>query len=249
MPVTPTFQGAVVRRAKHQEFRYSETFYPAGTELPAHSHSHWYLCFVRRGCYEENVDGQRRFCQPFTVAVHPAGETHSERFLQSPTYSFNVEGPGEWQHPAAVLGGDTARVAAELYRAFRSRNRECLQSLSWELLAQLDGSEPLRREPSWLRVAREYLQDHSQQSCELSDAAQAAGVKPTHLATAFRRVHGCTAGDYLRRIRVQRACQQLARQSSLADVALSCGFYDQSHFTRTFHEIMGLTPAAYRELL
>ncbi|MBI4902442.1 MAG: helix-turn-helix transcriptional regulator [Acidobacteria bacterium] len=239
-----------MRRAQSGEFRFSETYYPPGAQLPAHSHHHWYLCFVRRGCYEETFDGCKRFCQPWTVAAHPAGETHSERFLGSPTYSFNVEGPGEWHRPAVVLGGEAARIAAELYQAFTEDNREALESLSLELLAEMQGSaEPLRSEPSWLRMARECIEDMLPQSMQLSGVATMVGVKPAHLATAFRRVHGCTAGDYLRRLRVEQACRLLAQKGQLAEIALDCGFCDQSHFTRTFHQMIGVTPAAYRNML
>ncbi len=244
------FQGSVVRRVEAGAFRFSETYYPAGAFLPAHSHNRWYLCFVRRGCYEETFDGRTRFCQPFTVAGHPAGETHSERFRDTPTYSFNLEGPGDLRRPTVLLGGEPAQLAAELYQAFSNGNRESLESLSWELLALTESTgKPLRGEPAWLTIARQYIEDLLPQSLQLAAIAAMVQVKPAHLATAFRRVHGCTAGEYLLRLRIERACRQLAHNTSLADIALDCGFCDQSHLTRTFRQRMGVTPAAYRAML
>lgn len=245
----PEFRGTVIRRAQTGEFRYSETYYPPGARISAHSHTHWYLCFVRRGCYEEIFDGRKRFCQPWTVAAHPAGETHSEHFLGSPTYSFNVEGPGEWNRPTVFLGGSAGHIAGELYTAFQSAHSDAMQSLSWELMDAMRSPQQLRPEPTWLRMAREYMEDLLPESPQLTGIAAMIGVTPAHLATAFRRAHGCTAGDYLRKRRVERACRLLTQKLPLATVAADCGFCDQSHFTRTFLQVMGVTPAAYRKML
>jgi AraC family transcriptional regulator len=70
-----------------------------------------------------------------------------------------------------------------------------------------------------------------------------------HLAKAFRRIEGQTAGEYLQRLRVRAACDRLRNSDdSLANLAADYGFADQSHFTRTFRKIVGVTPAAFRNV-
>jgi len=71
-------------------------------------------------------------------------------------------------------------------------------------------------------------------------------VHPVHLAAAFRRHFGCTPGAYLRRARVERAAAMLKRRLSLAEVALRCGFADQSHMTHAFRRTLGVTPGMLR---
>jgi AraC family transcriptional regulator len=104
--------------------------------------------------------------------------------------------------------------------------------------------------PRWLAVARELLDDHAAGAAgpiDTADLARAAGVHPVHLARVFRRYLGCAPGDYLRRRRVERAAALLrATARPLADIALGCGFADQSHFARAFKRHTGVAPGAYR---
>jgi AraC family transcriptional regulator len=82
---------------------------------------------------------------------------------------------------------------------------------------------------------------------DLETLARVAGVHRVHVARAFRDHLGCTVGDYVRRLRVQRACELLTATSlSLPDVAVRAGFFDQSHMTRVVKRFLGTTPAALR---
>jgi AraC-like DNA-binding protein len=57
-----------------------------------------------------------------------------------------------------------------------------------------------------------------------------------------------TPQKYLRKLRLRIACRALIyTDESLSEVALSCGFADQSHFTREFRRQFGRTPRDYRE--
>ena len=82
----------------------------------------------------------------------------------------------------------------------------------------------------------------------LETVAEIEGVHVVHLARVFRRFHGCTAGEYLRRLRIERAIEELrSTDKALADVAGDAGFSDQSHFSRTFKLSTGMTPGQYRK--
>jgi len=73
------------------------------------------------------------------------------------------------------------------------------------------------------------------------------GIHPVHLAREFRRHYQCTIGEYVRRLKVEYACLQISvSEASLHQIALAAGFFDQSHFARTFKQIMGVTPGNYR---
>jgi AraC family transcriptional regulator len=54
-------------------------------------------------------------------------------------------------------------------------------------------------------------------------------------------------GDHVRKLRIEFACHRLATSDTpLADIALTAGFSDQSHFSNTFKRYTGMTPAAFR---
>ena len=62
------------------------------------------------------------------------------------------------------------------------------------------------------------------------------------LATA-----GMSPSEYLRAVKVQRAYAMLLQGDSPAEVAVACGFADQSHFTHAFRNAIGYTPGRYRK--
>ena len=81
----------------------------------------------------------------------------------------------------------------------------------------------------------------------MGEVARDAGVHPVHLARTFRRFFGCTPAEYLRSRRVEQAALLVrVTQRPLAEIALECGFFDQSHLTRAFARVLGVSPAAYR---
>jgi AraC family transcriptional regulator len=96
---------------------------------------------------------------------------------------------------------------------------------------------------------RELLRDRFSENLSLAEVAAAVNISADHLARSFRRCHGCTMGEYVRRLRVDFACRRLAASEvPLVELALDAGFTDQSHFTKTFKRHMGVTPAVFRNL-
>lgn len=77
--------------------------------------------------------------------------------------------------------------------------------------------------------------------------AQAAGSSPARLLTAYRQLAGEGLRATVQRMRIEHACKLLREtQMPLAQVAVDCGFYDQSHFTHAFSRAMRYTPSAWR---
>ena len=103
------------------------------------------------------------------------------------------------------------------------------------------------RESGPVARAREAIDDVPGADFGLEKLAQIAGLSRFHLIRSFRREVGVTPHTYLVGRRVARAKDLLAGSSPLSEVALACGFYDQSHFSRTFKAWSGVTPGQYRQ--
>jgi AraC family transcriptional regulator len=103
--------------------------------------------------------------------------------------------------------------------------------------------------PKWLAPVRDRLEAEFIDPPPLVQLASSAGVSRSHLARTFRKVHGCSIGDYIRRRRLSQAAELLRTDQQLADVALNCGFYDQSHFCRAFRSHFGVAPSTWRTAL
>jgi PAS domain S-box-containing protein len=77
--------------------------------------------------------------------------------------------------------------------------------------------------------------------------AQIAGVSSTSLERLARGTLGLPPQQLLQRLRLEHAVLLITQTSkSLGEIAIECGFYDQSSFTRQFRKVLGLTPGAYR---
>ena len=104
-------------------------------------------------------------------------------------------------------------------------------------------------DPATLSRAKEILSAHLSGQIAIDDLAAACGVSAGYLIRAFRTSTGLPPYKWLRRRRVEVAIEQLARTAEpMSRIALLCGFADQSHFTRVFQSIVGITPGAYRRL-
>ena len=97
------------------------------------------------------------------------------------------------------------------------------------------------------RRAKELMSTSLNQDLPLSRLAAECGLSVRHFARAFRQSVGMPPHRWLLHLRLERAQELLAsRALSLADVAIFCGFADQSHFTRAFTGTVGVSPGAWR---
>jgi AraC-like DNA-binding protein len=101
--------------------------------------------------------------------------------------------------------------------------------------------------PAVLSAALAYIDDHLDQPLRVPDLAARAGLSPFRFDQRLRALFGLSAGQYLSRLRIGRACDRLRHtEAPLSELALECGYADQAAFTRQFHKSVGLTPGAYR---
>jgi AraC-like DNA-binding protein len=108
----------------------------------------------------------------------------------------------------------------------------------------LPGSAPVS---AALAAALVYIDDHLDQPLRVRELAARAGLSPFQFDQRIRALFGLSAGQYLSRLRIGRACDRLKyTDAPLSELALECGYADQAAFTRQFHKSVGLTPSAYR---
>lgn len=257
---TGGFYGSPVLEDEVGPFHLAERLYRPGQTIPRHVHARPYVCFVVEGRYRERSSGTTTECGPSTLLIHPAGASHSDRFEADPARLLMLELDAAWLDsldvpsldvPAIFPGGPVAAFGSRIRREAAWHDDVsplALEGLVLELLAsahrERKGTGP-RTAPAWLRETRERLEASFRHPPSLADLAAEGGVHPGHLTRAFRRHYRQSVGAYLREVRVRRA-KELLPKTPLAEVSLACGFADQSHFTRTFKRLEGVTPAEYR---
>ena len=259
--------GESLRSHKVASFALSDRFYPPNFKTPKHSHRRALFCFVIEGGYTESYGGHTRECCSSNLLFHPADELHAEHFHDSGGHSFIIEIEPLWldrvreyrgmlEASAEFKGGVMELLGRRLYKEFLQMDdisALIIDGLMLEMMGEATRRDRLKNDahpPRWLEQAREILHADFAKSLKLADIAQAVGVHPVHLAQTFHKSYRCTVGDYVRQLRIEYACQQLATsESPIVEIALAAGFCDQSHFTRTFKRLTGTCPSQYRDAL
>jgi AraC family transcriptional regulator len=242
-------------------FLFRKSRYRRGLRMPVHCHPNPYLSFVVAGGLDECDSGGSRRYGPGSLHFHHAEDHHSfstgERDLVCLSVIPSASGarslgPRAAAVPRGPLGGVPMRLAARCHHEFQaddSASELALEGVALELVASLMRMRTPgeRHAPRWLETVREYLHEHFRERILLSRLVRLAGVHEVHLVRVFRRHFGTTPGAYIRRLRIEHACDALARpDASIVEIALEAGYSSQAHFTHVFRRLMGATPAAYR---
>jgi AraC family transcriptional regulator len=99
-----------------------------------------------------------------------------------------------------------------------------------------------------LRRAIEYINEHLAENITLNAIASELGMSQYYFASLFKRSLGITVYQYVIQCRIERAKQLLKQKKiAIADIGTQVGFVDQSHFTRYFKRIVGVTPKGFLE--
>ena len=147
---------------------------------------------------------------------------------------------------------------ASLMTAHQHWMERIISARTFEELCQVvrDSLDAFMREVAQQGLARTNLHvrqalDHVAQNLtspiSLDGAARAAGVSRFRLAHLLKATTGQTLLQHVKRLRTEEARRLLETTTlSCAEIASELGFADQSHFTRHFREVAGITPAQYR---
>jgi len=101
--------------------------------------------------------------------------------------------------------------------------------------------------PWQVNRAEDTLAANLEGDISLADLANDCGLSTSHFSRAFRQSTGVSPHQWLLQRRVDQAKSLLPNRSlSLSEIALACGFSDQSHFTRVFTRLVGIGPGAWR---
>jgi AraC-like DNA-binding protein len=101
-------------------------------------------------------------------------------------------------------------------------------------------------EPRAVILIKNFLEENFTEDVSLNALSHLTGLNRFHLVHVFTKVVGIAPHAFLRQVRVKNAKRLLLEGQGIAEVALACGFSDQSHLTRWFKRLWSVTPAQYR---
>lgn len=261
------FFGAIHGKREQCGAIFTDLRHAAPRKLPMHSHELPFFALLLDGHYGERYGRQNAQFGPFTIMFRPAGVPHQDEIGPRGVRLFEIEIRPGWQKRLAecsaaldtaredVVGGPLLWLGMKLFREITGSSvpdEFTVEAFLTEILSI--AARPPRAEsrhaPPWLARILDKLKTEHCRRLTLDELASEAGVHPVHLSRVFRRCVGEGISEYVHRLRVRTACEQmLTPEASLADLSFSAGFADQSHFTRSFRRITGMTPASFRSTL
>jgi len=231
----------------------------AASSQGEHDHREARINIVLDGIMLERRPHERREYGRGTIFIRPAGLPHSNDYGPSGGLYLTLVMLNEHVQRAARTrsvdeGAATTLLSLATMLEHELRTSDALskltaEALGYELCAALsdrdDGRE--RAVPRWVRTVVDLLHDEMSRTWTLAEIAAVVGVSPTRLSVIFRRSTGTTVGQVLRIARVERVRRALpTTDATLAMLAADVGFADQSHLTRSFRRVLGVTPARFR---
>ncbi len=256
------YDNLVVLKRRTALAHITEEFYENAFSFQEHWHKLACFTLIDRCDYQEKLGSKTFNHTPGTILWRPPEFSHADGMADSNGRSFSAY----LKEEAISRLSDYTKIPAEfseknsylIYLANRLRYEFRNWSLGSDLIAEGLILEMLghaakkavpnaKRPPEWLvriveKLEDEYLINHS----SLALAAE-AGIHPVHLARTFRQFHGKSISTYLKEKRIRHAMQLIMQDDlTLAEIAYSSGFSDQSQFTRAFKELNGITPGAFR---
>jgi AraC-like DNA-binding protein len=171
--------------------------------------------------------------------------------------SFALELVVMMSRTAVEAGADPARIMAMNSGHFSTLtgidDEEELSPWLTDTLGRLmDEIQAQRRRKSQVRLSRAigYIKKHLAENIRRDVVARKSGLSPGHFSHLVSDETGRTFRELVATYRVRHACHLLAHtRRSLSEIALDCGFADQSYFTKIFRKISGKNPLQYRKSL
>ncbi|MBD2464387.1 AraC family transcriptional regulator [Oscillatoria sp. FACHB-1407] len=238
-----------------------------------HTHDTFAIGVIQQGAEEFDYRGETHVAIAGTIAMINPGEVHTGHAATDVGWTYRMLYPDVrlLQQAASQLADHDAsipyfpnpvvqdeyltglmlrlHVALEEQAPQLEQDSRFLWTFS-QLVWRHGGDRPtlkaIGNESRAIQIAREYLETHYTENVSLETLAAIAHLSPFHLLRTFRKQVGLPPHEYLNQVRFRQAKKLLVQGQPIREVAHVTGFADQSHLTRQFKRMIGVTPGQYR---
>ncbi|WP_163409853.1 helix-turn-helix domain-containing protein [Flavobacterium ajazii] len=257
------FFGETNRRINFNGLTLTDTEY-THEKVDWHYHENPYFTFILQGNVLEGNRKEIYHCSAGSLLFHNWDDAHYNIKPPGFTRGFQIEIEQKWlsqwgldtydlQGSFAIKNPDVKLIFYKLFRESLLQENTCQLATESLLLGAFDNLKSQNKiqtgpAPFWVNSLRELLHEETHKNLSLSYLSELFDLHPVHLSRYFPKFFGCSLGEYLRKIKVEKSLALLSHHNkSLVEIALDAGFSDQSHFNRCFKENIGLTPLEYRK--
>jgi AraC-like DNA-binding protein len=241
--------------------------------LPRRLHEGFEISVVERGAEKLSYRGSTYIAPEGSVVVINPGEVYSAGSVDRSGWSYRAFYPTAADVRDAASSATRKELATPHFsspviqdkhvwtilqqlHSFLEQPKSALaqESFSIWVAAELvtrhaDVRPPLRvvgKEHRAVTLTLEFIHAHFAENVTLTQISRLTGLSGFHLIRVFNQQVGLPPHAYLNQVRVNRARRLLSQGRSIAHVASETGFVDQSHLTRHFKRLLGITPGQFR---
>lgn len=231
-----------------------------------HYHENPYFSLTTFGACRDINKRETLECGTDSLLFHNSQEPHHNSKTDSLTRGFQIELTQDWckrfevdldtlprsiivQNPNIKLGFYNIYKESKLSD---DTSNLTIDSLLLQILEKMCGAENsvFSTKPLWVKKIEEILHANFDQPLSLLKLSDELDIHWVHLSRDFSRYFQSNFSDYIRKIRIEKSLNLLRNKKlSLTEIALMCGFADQSHFIRSFKNFHGITPKKFRQII
>lgn len=262
---TGQFHGQTNATVHLDDITLTDTVYTQ-SRVDWHYHENAYFTFILQGKVIEGNKKEIYSCSEGSLLFHNWQEPHYNVKPDGFTRGFHIELGQKWMNTYALDWGNSQgslnisnpALKIILFNIFKESKTQdeatslSIETLIIELISRMIGNIQLDtlKKPSWVHRAKAILHDQFCEPPTLSFLSGELNIHPVHLSRDFSKYFHCTIGEYIRRLKLEKALTLLInKRLTLADITYESGFADQSHFIRCFKSKMGINPLAYRKIM
>ncbi|WP_439880073.1 helix-turn-helix domain-containing protein [Pontibacter sp. MBLB2868] len=239
-----------------------ETEYKQKVSENWHSHQNAHITLFLKGGTIEKRKNEIHSVTSGSILFYHSDELHLNQNTLFPSRNINIEFDEafiknfeiteETLKNATANATKTKLLILKIYQESLLKDSFSDDSISMLLSSYAENKnylEQFSKCPSWVKLLYDLLNDCWFENISLKDLSKTLNINPISISKHFPRYFGCTYGEYMRRLKVDRSISLIQKSSdSLTDISLACGFSDQSHFIRTFKQETGFLPKNFKKL-
>ena len=234
----------------------SETEYTKKVSEGWHYHVNNHISYILQGGNREQRKNHEAQVLPGNLLIYPAGLLHRNLNTAHPSKNINLEVDDKFLHQHDLKFSMSPSVCLKflllkVYKECLINDKDSENSIKALLLNAFDllQGKKKRISPKWAVLIAQVLHDRWNENVSLAELADELKLHPVTISRSFPKHFHCTLGEYSRKIKIDKAVSLIKHSKRpLTEIGLDCGFFDQSHFIKTFKDITGFTPKEYRRL-
>lgn len=240
--------------------------------FPRHSHDYYVICLIEYGVQTFTHESQKQFTPPGGLILINPGEVHTGEAAEKSGFEMRSIYATVSQVQAAALKLTGRHQELPLFTHVRVDDKTARKNILGLFAAAEQGASILEcesrltstlahlikyyanRQASEVRLgkelkavqqARSYIDERFSQGISLTQLAEYVSFSPYYLLRTFRDEIGMPPHAYLESVRIRHAQRLIEAGLPLAEVSAACGYSSQSHMTRRFKRIIGITPGRF----